>query len=215
MGVDSWLRGSGYLGRCRGFNSPVNQLPFCFRIAIILATIGPRSWSRSFIDRRLLEWWRFHHISSPITARSCRNRGSIEPRSWSSSTIILRCPMEIQRSGEVHALPQLEEIGTIEVHPMEIVRSPCIHAMPPIAKNRDRLRSASNRGRSWPSTTYLPSRQITSVRWSLITPSIRDKNWMLLVAPRVTRYAVDRVHLIAIILARAWSTIAWTRVHAI
>ena len=29
--ADSWLRGSGSLGRCHGFNSPVNRLEFCFK----------------------------------------------------------------------------------------------------------------------------------------------------------------------------------------
>ena len=50
------------------------------------AAIGPRSWSWSFVDRCPIEWRRFHHVSSPIAARSRRDRGSIEPRSWSSST---------------------------------------------------------------------------------------------------------------------------------
>ena len=83
-----------------------------------------------------------------IAVRSRRDRGLIRLRSWGFSTLILCRPMEIQRSGEFHALPQWKEVAAIEGHPMRIVRSESIHTAPPIAKNCDRLRSASDRGRS-------------------------------------------------------------------
>ena len=60
------------------------------------AAIGPRSWSWSLVDRRPLEWQRFHTVSSSIAARSCRDRSSIEPRSWSSSTSPPRRPIDFQ-----------------------------------------------------------------------------------------------------------------------
>ena len=74
-----WRRGGNFVGIDRGFNFATSQcwfqLQFCFRIATILATIGPRSWSWSFVDRRPIKWRRFHHVSSPIAARSRRDRG--------------------------------------------------------------------------------------------------------------------------------------------
>ena len=66
MGAVPW-------GEDRGFNSATNQLQFCLRISCILAAIGPRSWSWSFVDRRLLDWRRFHHANSSIAAQSRRD----------------------------------------------------------------------------------------------------------------------------------------------
>ena len=60
------------------------------------ATIAPRSWSWSFVDRRPLDWRRFHHVNSLIAARSRRDRGSIGLRSWSSSRKLLNRPMKIR-----------------------------------------------------------------------------------------------------------------------
>ena len=53
-------------------------------------------WSWPSVDRRLIDWQRFPHVNPPIAARSRRDRGSIGPRSWSSSTIGLRRRIEIQ-----------------------------------------------------------------------------------------------------------------------
>ena len=67
----------------------VNSSSFSLRIAVHLATIGPRSWSWPSVDRYLIDWQRFPHVNLPIAARSRRDRGSIGPRSWRSSTIVL------------------------------------------------------------------------------------------------------------------------------
>ena len=103
-------RWSGSLGRRRSswidHELAANWLQFSFEMATNFTTIGPRSgrdhaaigprsWSWSFVDRRPIDWRRFHYVSSPITARSRRDRGSIEPRSWSSSTNPQGRPMKI------------------------------------------------------------------------------------------------------------------------
>ena len=78
----------------------LTQPQFRFEMAMIFAskrpTIGPRSRSWSVVDRSLIDWRRFHHVNSPIAARSRRDRGSIGPRSWSSSTKPLNRPMRLQ-----------------------------------------------------------------------------------------------------------------------
>ena len=94
-----WRRGGDFVGIDRGFNFATSrcwfQLQFCFRIATILATIGPRSWSWSFVDRHPIKWRRFHHVSSPIAARSRLDRTAIVeffhesswPSDWSSGEV--------------------------------------------------------------------------------------------------------------------------------
>ena len=110
IGLISWVigavvevickgHGSGSLGRRHssgiGHELATILLQFCFEMATIFATIGPRSWSGSFVDRRSIDWRRFHQISSPIAARLRRDRGSIGPRSWSSSTKPLNRAMKL------------------------------------------------------------------------------------------------------------------------
>ena len=151
-----------------GFSGPSasNRLQIWPRSSHDRAAIGPRSCVDRDPGARSAAVWScgIHSMTKDVWSRV--DRGSIGPRSWGSSTTILCRPMEIQRSGEFHASPQWKEVGVIESHPMRIVRSESIHTTPLITKNHDRPRSASDRGRSWPSTTYLPSRQITSVRWN-------------------------------------------------
>ena len=82
-------RGGGFTWRGHSFricfDAATILLQFGFEMATIFAMIRPRSWSSSFVDRRPIDWRRFHHVSSPIAARSRRDRSSIGPRSWSSS----------------------------------------------------------------------------------------------------------------------------------
>ena len=66
------------------------------------AAIGPWSWSWSLFARPPIEWKEFHAEGGPITARSRRDRGSIRPRSWSSSTGLPCRPMKIPRSRSLH-----------------------------------------------------------------------------------------------------------------
>ena len=54
VAADSWLPGSGSLGRCRGFNSPVNRLEFHFKKTHDGDAIVARSQrDRGLIVRRL------------------------------------------------------------------------------------------------------------------------------------------------------------------
>ena len=86
----SWER---FLGGCRGFTSKVHRLQFRGWIAIILATIGPRSGhdraaigprsgSGSFDDR-------LHFIVEAIPPRLLSDRSSIAPRSRFDRTAIV------------------------------------------------------------------------------------------------------------------------------
>ena len=104
---DGRVRGGGLLASRGGFLGRGSWLQFRNQSASILppnimhfsrdcATIGPRSWSWSFIYRRAFDWPTLHHVNSPIAARSRRDRGSIGPRSWSSSTTPPRRPIELQ-----------------------------------------------------------------------------------------------------------------------
>ena len=102
LGRGSWLQ----FRKKSASISPPNIMHFSRDRAMIgprlghnRATIGPRSWSWSFFDRRPLDWLRFHHVNSPIAAQSRRDRGSIGPRSWSSSTKPLSHPMKRQENG--------------------------------------------------------------------------------------------------------------------
>ena len=138
----------------RGFNSATNQLELGFNFAsifaTIFATIAPRSGRdrasivvlvlrRSPADRLETNPQRSHDRISSIAPRSRLDHGSIGLRSWSSSTIFRRHSMEIQRSGEVHASPQWEEIRMIEGHPMEI-HAIVIRTIPVVRAIRCRLR---------------------------------------------------------------------------
>ena len=83
--VGHWSGCGGGLMASRGrFLGRGSWLQFRLRISYILAaigprlghdraTIGPRSWSWWFVDRRLLDWRRFHHANSPIATRSSRD----------------------------------------------------------------------------------------------------------------------------------------------
>ena len=75
-------------------------LQFCFQVAAISATIGPRSrhnraaigprsWSAPFVDRLLIDWIRLPNKRSAFAARSRLDWTAIE----SSSTCCLRRPM--------------------------------------------------------------------------------------------------------------------------
>ena len=90
MEAVSRRRGCDSVGMARGLNSAITQLQFSFQnhhnratfFASIRprsrhdrATIGRRSWHGWLNDHRLLEWRRFHHVISPIAARSRRDRG--------------------------------------------------------------------------------------------------------------------------------------------
>ena len=78
-------------------------LQFSLKKTTIFATIGSRSWvnrdPRSLMVAVLIEWRRFHNVSSTIAARSRRDRDSIGPRSWSSSTNLVSRPIEVQGRG--------------------------------------------------------------------------------------------------------------------
>ena len=101
-----------------GFSGPSasNRLQIWPRSHHNRATIAPRS-GHDRVSIVILELGRppSDHVGSIprqnlcdrglIASRSRLDRGSIGPRSWGSSTTILCRPMEIQRSGEFHALP--------------------------------------------------------------------------------------------------------------
>ena len=97
-------RGSDSLGRRRGFPIGMELAVIWLQISLkkttIFATIGPRSWvnhdPRSSSVGVLIEWRRFHNVSSTIAVRSRRDCGSIGPRSWSSSTSRVDRPMKRQ-----------------------------------------------------------------------------------------------------------------------
>ena len=134
-GADSWLCGSGSLGRCCGFNSPMNQLELRFKQTHDWGAIVARSRrDRGLIVRRLCvdhaadprentvwrSWSWFRNERSTIAARSRRDRGSIGPRSWSSSTKRLDRPMKRQKSGRsdrdphgAHRSPGSRKIPTV------------------------------------------------------------------------------------------------------
>ena len=60
---------------------------------------GPWSWSWSWFARPPNEWKEFHAEGAPIAARSRHDRGSIGPRSWSSSIGLPCRPMKIRSRG--------------------------------------------------------------------------------------------------------------------
>ena len=103
VGKSLWLRR-------RGFNSAKNPLGFGFKLAskkaTIFATIDHHRTAirlRSGVDRApdapgnddRGSWNRSHAEGSTIAARSRRDRGSIGPRSWCSSTNPQGRPMKI------------------------------------------------------------------------------------------------------------------------
>ena len=96
MEVDSWIRGSGSLGRCRCFTPRVHRLQFRGQIAIVLATIMPRFFAmiaaklgrdraRScfsrVVDRLPIDGKRFRSILVPSSPRSRLDRAAITARS--------------------------------------------------------------------------------------------------------------------------------------
>ena len=85
------------------------SLIFRFKKSHDRVAIRPRSRSWSFVDRPPLEWRRFHHVSSPIAARSHRDHGSIEPRLWSSSTTPPRRPIDLQLTGGSRSLDRMDQ----------------------------------------------------------------------------------------------------------
>ena len=102
-----WRRGGDSLGVDCGFSSATNQLQFCLRISCILAAIGPRSGHdravigpRSRHDRATIVVLVVRRSTSARLAviPPCKlpDRGSIGPRSWSSSTKLLNRPMKIR-----------------------------------------------------------------------------------------------------------------------
>ena len=141
-------RGSDSFVRQRGFNFATIPLQFSLQNPTIEPRFSPRSATiaqRSGHDRAPIVAWmlrrlpsepvgnsplRFHTEGGTIAARSLRDRGSIAPRSWSSSTSSLcrsmrimwavrcrsgkpsdfyrfwstcsGCPMEIHRLMEIH-----------------------------------------------------------------------------------------------------------------
>ena len=227
--VANWSgRGGWFMASWERFLGTMSWLPFCFRIAIILATIGPRSghdraaigprsWSRSFVDRRALEWRWFHHVSSPIAARSRRDRGSIEPLSWSSSTIIICRPMEIKHSGEVHASPHWEEIRTIKGHPMEI-QAIVIRTIPVVRAICCRPRDVDRTHQKAPRVAKITNDRGRPMKigWLRSAPDRKrlrpsDEDPCFLDLPRVAHLA-DHLKCIS---PHAWLMIASTRVHAI
>ena len=112
-----WRIRSSHIGREFRFEFSPNSHHFSHDRATIeprsghdRTTIRPRSWSWPSVDRRRIEWRRFHHVNSPIAARSHRDRGSIGPRSWSSSMICVRRRIEI-RCSRYH-----NEEGQISLH---------------------------------------------------------------------------------------------------
>ena len=78
------------------------QISLDFRLKKTHDRATIRSWS--FVDCPHLEWRRFHPVCFPIAARSRHYRGSIEPRSWSSSTTSPRCPIDLQVTGGSRSL---------------------------------------------------------------------------------------------------------------
>ena len=101
-------RGGDSLGMGRGFNSATNRLVFSFNFASYLPRFSSRFSPRSGRDlasivvlvlrRSPADRWeanprRSRAKISSIAARSLRDRGSIAPRSWSSSTMFQRRPI--------------------------------------------------------------------------------------------------------------------------
>ena len=118
VGADLRRRGSDSFGRLRGsqigrefrFNFASKEATIALDRGHDQAAIGTRSRGdrASIVDVSLTVfswnraprlWHCFHHERSRIAARSRRDRGSIEPRSWSSSTNLPRRSMELQVSG--------------------------------------------------------------------------------------------------------------------
>ena len=138
IGPESWAveavvgavfkrRGDASLGMGRGFKSAANRLEFRFERKLQnrprssrdrprSTTIERRSCSRFFENAAQQSWNRFHNTWSVIAARSRRNRGSMGPRSWGSSTIRRSRPISDYRDED-------PALSSLHAASLETVRS--------------------------------------------------------------------------------------------